>query len=283
MCRAACAKSLCCAMFTLWRSCCPNKSSLDAISKGCVYFLTPTMACLFSRKDKDVFSVLPEAGTVASLWGPRDIMLDLETLGLSPGCAVLSLSAIVFDRFTGECGPDFNEVISRASCRDCGLREEKETVDWWTQQSEEARQASFDAVDCKPLKKVLKAFSQWFLAQGSKRRVWACGPQFDCTILEHCYEACGLKAPWDYYSLRDVRTIRDLIECRFGGLCPVRLHADSRLTPHVSIDDCRRQIEDVSHFFKHRALTQWEMGCLAIVWGVLMFGVSLAGVLIWIL
>jgi len=49
------------------------------------------------------------------------VMLDIETLGVSPGCVILSLSAVEFDINTGELGESFNMGIDIKSCVDAGL------------------------------------------------------------------------------------------------------------------------------------------------------------------
>jgi hypothetical protein len=41
-------------------------------------------------------------------------------------------------------------------------------------------------------------------------RIWAQGPLFDIMILENFYKMLGKPAPWQYWQIRDSRTIFDL-------------------------------------------------------------------------
>ncbi len=180
----------------------------------------------------------------------KDMMLDLETLGLLPGCTVLSVSAIVFDRYTGETGDSFNEIVSRDSCQTFGLTEEEHTVNWWREQSDAAHAAVFSSGKGKDLNLVLLEFTRWFQrqVQGRKMHVWANSPQFDMCILEHCFRACGMEAPWKYWLLRDVRTIKDVSRSK----ARIDNAPEFERFKHIGLYDCKAQIVMVSCFFKER-------------------------------
>ena len=49
-------------------------------------------------------------------------------------------------------------------------------------------------------------------------RVWGNGPLFDVAILEHAYRHLVLPVPWDFWHVRDCRTLLDMFECQRGGL-----------------------------------------------------------------
>src|SRR5688572_29962905 len=74
-----------------------------------------------------------------------DVMLDLETLGTRPGCAILSIGAVAFDRHTGALGPEFYMVVNRKSCEAKGLTQDQSTLDWWSRQSAEAKKVLAEA------------------------------------------------------------------------------------------------------------------------------------------
>src|SRR5574343_517200 len=70
----------------------------------------------------------------------KDIMVDLETLGQCPGCSIISIGAVAFDR--GGLGPEFYTPVNLISCREAGLHESLDTLAWW---SAEARAAVVEA------------------------------------------------------------------------------------------------------------------------------------------
>ena len=64
----------------------------------------------------------------------RHVMLDLETLGKLPGCAILSIGAVYFELETGRLGDEFYLNVDPASCTRAGLTIDGETLGWWMQQ-----------------------------------------------------------------------------------------------------------------------------------------------------
>ena len=129
------------------------------------------------------------------------IMLDIETLGLEPGCVILSIGACRFDH-DGPTGEDWYAEIDIADCRGHGLTVDNETYEWWREQGEWA------PVDGEtPLREALAQLTDW---AGDADEWWANSPKFDMAILEAAYDAVGLDAPWAYHELRDVRTVRAL-------------------------------------------------------------------------
>ena len=70
-----------------------------------------------------------------------NIMLDMETLGTRPGCAILSIAAVPFSsQYDLE---PFYLKISATSCTDAGLHVDDATVAWWNKQSPEAYREAF--------------------------------------------------------------------------------------------------------------------------------------------
>jgi len=130
------------------------------------------------------------------------VMVDIETLGLEPGCVVLSIGAVRFG--AGELGDQFYRSISRVSCEAAGLTVDDGTVEWWQDQSEEAREVLTGGDD---LEDVLAEFTEWI---SGADEVWANSPSFDCDVLVAAGKAVGVPMPWEYYEERDFRTLADL-------------------------------------------------------------------------
>ena len=77
-----------------------------------------------------------------------DVMLDIETGGTRPGSVIYSIGAVVFDTFYDESNwPTFYSPINRQSCLGYGMTEDPDTILWWDEQSEEAREVIRQAND----------------------------------------------------------------------------------------------------------------------------------------
>lgn len=129
-------------------------------------------------------------------------MVDIETLSSDPTAVVLSIGAVTFssDRVTN---PFFRSVEIFSSLM-AGCTIDPNTVEWWRQQSDVAKQAA------QPLKgKLVLVAALEDLAgylQGADE-IWAKGPDFDLVVLSQAYRAVGLRQPWSYRYARDCRTI----------------------------------------------------------------------------
>jgi len=168
----------------------------------------------------------PAANTVQL----HDAMIDIETLGTKPGCAILSIGAVMF-------GPDglgetFYAPVLPQSCSDVGLTIDIGTVTWWMRQSDAARKAAFPD-DAVPLPCALADFFDWFLTQKAKRP-WCHGAMFDVPILDAAFKACGMAPPWEFWNVRDTRTLYDLAGVKIDR---------SNYTHHNALDDAKAQAE----------------------------------------
>ena len=130
----------------------------------------------------------------------RNVVIDLETLGRSPGCVVLSLGAVAFD--AKGFGPEFYSVIALASCLQLGLHIDKATQAWWDKQSPAARKVLSDAneIGAPQVHDLIKNFNTWLLqfTHGGVK-VWGNGANFDNPILTAVYHAAGFEPPWPFW------------------------------------------------------------------------------------
>ena len=60
----------------------------------------------------------------------KHIMLDLETMGLDPNAAIISIGAVHFTK--DELLEEFYTAVSLKSCVDLGLTMTQSTIDWLT-------------------------------------------------------------------------------------------------------------------------------------------------------
>lgn len=165
----------------------------------------------------------------------RNVMVDIETLGQSAGCVILSVAAIRFDLETGEMEEEFYEKISLESSLAIGLEVEADTLGWWAMQDADLfREALSGNSHISVVLGKLSSFvnkTDW---------IWAKSPLFDLSILREAYKRCGLPVPWRFTNTRDVRTIVALWP-------PVAKKVVGRWATHHPLSDCKDQIAMVSH------------------------------------
>lgn len=167
-----------------------------------------------------------------------DVMIDIETLGKKSGCAVLSIGAVAFDRYTGEIGETFYCCMGAENAKQYG-HTDPDTIAWWLKQSDAAKQDAFngseDPIAC------AKAFNAWI---NGNDKVWGNGSVFDITILESWFETTGVPVPWKFWNVRDVRTVEDI-----GEIDKSRFERQG--TFHNALDDAIHQVKYTS------AAIQW--------------------------
>lgn len=178
----------------------------------------------------------------------KHLMIDLETLGTVPGCAILSIGAVYFDD-KGQLGDEFYKVIHRRSCIEAGLHEDPNTISWWSRQSVEACQVLRDAeLDGQhSLAKVLSEFSD-FCKRDTKVKAWGNGADFDNAILNVAYRAVNVKPGYTAYNGRCYRTVKNLC----GGPALERVG-----TYHNALDDAKSQAHHMMGLMKVHPNLNW--------------------------
>lgn len=140
---------------------------------------------------------------------PNHVMIDLETMGITPDSAIVSIGAVVFDP-RGNIVTDvtfYTELDWEAQ----GRHIDPSTVEWWSKQSKEAKAAHFGLED---FSDQLVNLANW-LPKDAK--VWGNGSTFDISMLEDAYRQLGIEIPWKFWNVRDCRTVLDMYESKRGG------------------------------------------------------------------
>lgn len=151
----------------------------------------------------------------------RHIMLDIESLGTTPGAPVLSLGAVRFE--LGDIPPllkpdikvakkykdpdQFYANMTLKSNMEALLQEvDQGAWDFWMQQDEETRLLLLE--HRVTLREALREFWKW-VDMEPYDGVWAHGTTFDIPLLaEAYYSAYGqIRVPWRYKAVRDTRTL----------------------------------------------------------------------------
>ncbi|MFN7883101.1 MAG: 3'-5' exonuclease [bacterium] len=139
-----------------------------------------------------------------------DLMIDLETMGLPPDGAVVSIGACFFDLDALTIGPTFKKNVNLATAVRDGGTLTPSTIMWWMGQGDEARKSVlYDTYD---VRQVLQELSD-FIAEHSRHqdvRVWGNGADFDVTIMNSAYLRAGMKTPWGPFRVRCFRTVRNM-------------------------------------------------------------------------
>ena len=180
---------------------------------------------------------------------PRlDIMLDLETLGVSAGSIILS---VAMQTFSLDCSHapkeelDYYQHISALDSLWHHLRSDEGTEEWWTKQSEAAKRKLMEgqksAVGVEGVMRlvyeVLKGWNEKY-----DLFIWGRGVgAFDLPLLDSVMRKIigdGYKTPWNYWSAMDVRTIVNF--CRRCAMADLALDS-----PHDARGDVMKQIKEV--------------------------------------
>ncbi len=154
---------------------------------------------------------------------PVHVMLDTETLGTKPGCKILQIGACTIKRDSREERKMFSVHLLKSGQDWHNLKEDPETLSWWQRQDPNLVASLFSPKNGVSLQTGLYDFTSWLygLNAGGKIIIWANAPSFDCKILEAAFEAIGVKVPWNFYSERCFRTLKNLvpgIEPEFVGV-----------------------------------------------------------------
>lgn len=164
----------------------------------------------------------------------QNVMIDIETMGRTPGCPVMSIGAVYFN-MDGSIGDEFYSSMGFN-----GLsvgKVDSETARWWSEQSTDAKLSLISGSDI-PLNVAIELSS--FIKNDVK--VWGNGSVFDISILDKWYEMLGIDSPWSFWNVRDVRTVVDVMKInpREFDFCGVK---------HNALDDAIHQVKYMTSKF----------------------------------
>jgi hypothetical protein len=171
-----------------------------------------------------------------------DAMVDLETLGLKPGCVVLSIGAVIMqptgwsDQFYRNLEPEAQKAM--------GLVADQATVEWWSKQKYVAQEALLR--DRQEPLVALQEFRIW-CQRNRVLRVWGNGANFDNPILRAMYDAFSVKPGWEWYNDRCYRTLKNLRPS---------IPFERQGVLHNALDDARSQADHAVKILN--AIDGWE-------------------------
>ena len=172
-----------------------------------------------------------------------DLMIDIETLAVSPNSTILTIGAQGFDPFSDTyTDVTFYERITLES--QDGRDVDDNTVAWWAKQSEEAQEEAFGEDGRIAIKEALEKLAKiaW-----KHSNLWANGITFDFVILENAMQAYGVSVPWKYWQLHDARTVYKI--------CPDLPKLGNN---HNALMDCCNQIDLLQQALEQLGITTFK-------------------------
>lgn len=169
-----------------------------------------------------------------------DVMLDLETLSTVPNSVILTFGAVKFSPWDGDVdqGQGLYYRLDVDEQLQLNRHVYQGTVDWWSTQPEEIREEALGEDRRISLEKFCNDLNRFLVGIDN---IWAQGPAFDIVILEDLYRQLGRPIPWNFWQIRDSRTL-------------FSVHGDprkkDRLGAHNALIDCYYQARAVQHIYK---------------------------------
>jgi hypothetical protein len=138
----------------------------------------------------------------------NQVMIDLETVDVTPTATILSLGAVKFDLYGDEiANPEMEMLYFKIDVDDqnaLGFTTSDSTIEWWAGQSDEAVEAAFFGDD---RISVVEAAEQLHKFVWGAESIWAQGIAFDIPMCEHLFLKAGRPVPWNFYDIKDSRTL----------------------------------------------------------------------------
>lgn len=167
-------------------------------------------------------------------------MLDLETLSTRPEAVILSIGALKFDPYTDviDLENNFDIKVDVDEQVSLGRHIQPETIDWWAKQPKDVQEDAFSLVGRDTIDSFLTKLNKFLVGADS---IWAQGPVFDIVILENLYRQVERPVPWNYWQIRDSRTL-------------FKVHGDprdkGRAAAHNAVMDCYYQAVGIQQIYR---------------------------------
>ena len=166
-------------------------------------------------------------------------MIDLETLSTNPDAVILTVGGVKFDART-QMNP-YNEMYFRVdvdSQTKIGRNVMQETMDWWATQPKEVSEEALGDGNRVSLEDAIKQLNKFCVGLDE---LWCQGPLFDYAILQNLYAQLGQPVPWNYWQIRDSRTLFSLVP---------KDHNEKRTGLHNALQDCIFQAKKVQKVYR---------------------------------
>ena len=166
-------------------------------------------------------------------------MIDLETLSTNPNAIILTIGGVKFDPYTiaePSQGMYFRVDVDKQTSM--GRDVMQDTVDWWSKQPKEISDEAFSDDNRESLDDMIKKINKFSVGVDV---FWCQGPLFDYAILQDIYKQLGYPVPWQYWQIRDSRTLFSLVP---------KDPNEKRTGLHNALEDCYFQAKKVQRVYK---------------------------------
>ena len=170
-------------------------------------------------------------------------MIDLETLGVEPDSVVMTLGAIKFDPFSDAepHTPLYLRGDVEEQSEQYGRSIDDNTLAWWSRQDQAIQDEAFgEHSDRVTVQEMLRQLNKWCVGLDY---IWCQGPTFDFVILQSLYKDAQKPAPWNYWQIRDSRTLFSMM--------PQDPRRAIQEELHNALADCYYQAKCVQQSYKH--------------------------------
>jgi hypothetical protein len=169
-----------------------------------------------------------------------NVMVDLETLGVTSDAVIISIGAIEFE-LHGEylLGKTFYRSVSIDSNLELKRHISEDTLIWWLQQSTDAQKVFHEAKTTLLL--ALRELSDWFPRDAM---IWSNGASFDIPMIEHAMKDLHIEPPWAHWNSRCMRTLRGLPGAK-------AVEKPSPRIAHNALEDATAQAIYVQRLHRH--------------------------------
>lgn len=173
-------------------------------------------------------------------------MLDLETLGVDPDCAIMTLGAVKFDPYSD--AEPHSELYMRLDVEEQTEAYSRsindDTLAWWASQPQTIQDEAFGDHDRTSVAQFVRQLNRWCVGLD---QIWCQGPTFDFVILTDFYRMAGEPCPWHYWQIRDSRTLFSLM--------PTDPRKEIQEQLHNALADSYFQAKCVQKCYKHFGVT----------------------------
>ena len=124
--------------------------------------------------------------------------IDLETVDTIPSATVLSLGAVKFNPL--DISEPHSELYLKIDIDEqdrLGRTASDSTIEWWGKQDPKIMEEAFDQTGA-------VSVQEWVVGVDT---LWGQGYGFDYTILEDMFRKAEMHIPWNFWIIRDSRTL----------------------------------------------------------------------------
>lgn len=167
----------------------------------------------------------------------QHLMVDLETLDTKTSATILTLGAVRFDPYSSAPMKELYLRVDLTSQDSLGCTVSDDALKWWNQQDTDIMEEAFNPLNRIPIHEVI---NQFHALAWNCDAFWSHGATFDLMILQNIYDRLGRTYPWNFWQMRDTRTLFDI------GHDPEMPQGSK----HNALEDAKRQAIGVRNVYR---------------------------------